>query len=150
VDVIDDRPLALVTLLLVAAAHLGFQLTVSLVVYPALREVDDGAWPVAHERHARRIAPLVGAIYVPLVLVLAWTAATEPRAAGTWLALVGGALSVVTTTVIAAPLHGRLGGAAERPQLLRDLSRADRIRTVGAAACVAGAVMLLAGWSSGP
>jgi len=150
VDVIDDRPLALVTLLLVAAAHLGFQLTVSLVVYPALREVDDDAWPVAHARHARRIAPLVGALYVPLVLVLAWTAATEPQAAGTWLALVGGGLSVVTTAAIAAPLHGRLGGETERPQLLRDLSRADRIRTAGAVVCVAGAVMLLAGWSSGP
>ena len=106
--VIDDRPLVLVTLLLVAAGHLGFQLTVSLVVYPALGEVGDEAWPAAHERHARRIAPLVGALYLPLVLVLAWTAATEPEAAGTWLALIGGALSVVTTAAIAAPLHGRL------------------------------------------
>ena len=119
--VIDDRPLVLVTLLLVAAGHLGFQLTVSLVVYPALGEVGDEAWPAAHERHARRIAPLVGALYVPLVLVLAWTAATEPEAAGTWLALIGGALSVVTTAAIAAPLHGRLGRASERPELLRDL-----------------------------
>jgi hypothetical protein len=144
VDVSSDRPLALVALLLVAAAHLGFQLTVSLVVYPALRDVDDEAWPVAHERHARRIAPLVGAIYVPLVLVLAWTAAREPQAVGTWLALVGGALSVVTTAAIAAPLHGRLGGATERPELLRDLSRADRIRTVGAVVCVVGAVLLSA------
>ena len=143
-DVIADRPLALVTLLLVAAGHLGFQLTVSLVVYPALAEVGADSWRVAHERHARRIAPLVGAIYVPLVLVLAWTAATEPQATGTWLALVGGALSVVTTAVIAAPLHGRLGGAAERPELLRDLCRADRIRTVGAVVCVVGAVLLLA------
>jgi hypothetical protein len=144
VDVIDDRPLALVTLLLVAAGHLGFQLTVSLVVYPALAEVGDEGWRVAHERHARRIAPLVAALYVPLVLVLAWTAATEPQATGTWLALVGGALSVVTTAAIAAPLHGRLGRAAERPELLRDLSRADRIRTVGAVVCVVGAVLLLA------
>ena len=143
-DVIADRPLALVTLLLVAAGHLGFQLTVSLVVYPALADVGADSWRVAHERHARRIAPLVGAIYVPLVLVLAWTAATEPQATGTWLALVGGALSVVTTAAIAAPLHGRLGGATERPELLRDLCRADRIRTVGAVVCVVGAVLLLA------
>nr|WP_300047991.1 hypothetical protein [uncultured Nocardioides sp.] len=142
-DVIDDRPLVLVTLLLVAAGHLGFQLTVSLVVYPALGEVGDEAWPAAHARHARRIAPLVGALYVPLVLVLAWTAATEPEAAGTWLALVGGALSVVTTAAIAAPLHGRLGRASERPELLRDLTRADRIRTTGAVVCVVGAVLLL-------
>ena len=151
-DVIDDRPLVLVTLLLVAAGHLGFQLTVSLVVYPALAEVVDEAWPVAHERHARRIAPLVGAIYVPLVLVLAWTAATAPQAAGTWLALVGGALSVLSTAAIAAPLHGRLATvpAGERPQLLGDLGRVDLIRTVGAVVCLLGAVLLLTGWSSGP
>ena len=150
--VIDDRPLVLVTLLLVAAGHLGFQLTVSLVVYPALGEVGDEAWPAAHEGHSRRIAPLVGALYVPLVLVLAWTAAREPQAAGTWLALVGGALSVVTTAVIAAPLHGRLGRAtaAERTDLLGDLGRVDLIRTVGAVMCLLGAVMLLAGWSNGP
>lgn len=149
---IDDRSLALVTLLLIAAGHLGFQLTVSLVVYPALGEVGDESWRVAHERHARRIAPLVGAIYVPLVLVLAWTAATEPQATGTWLALVGGALSVVTTAAIAAPLHGRLATvpAAERTELLGDLGRVDLIRTVGAVVCLLGAVMLLAGWSDGP
>ena len=75
-------------LLVVAGAHLGFQLTVSLVVYPALREVDADAWSVAHERHSRRIAPLVGALYVPLVLVLASAAVAEPEASGTWLALV--------------------------------------------------------------
>ena len=131
-------------LLLVAAGHLGFQLTVSLVVYPALGEVGDEAWPSAHERHSRRIAPLVGALYVPLVLALAWAAESEPQAAGTWLALVGGALSVVTTAAVAAPLHGRLGRATERPELLRDLSRADRIRTAGAVACLVGAVLLLA------
>ena len=150
--VIDDRPLVLVTLLLVAAGHLGFQLTVSLVVYPALGEVGDEAWPAAHERHARRIAPLVGALYVPLVLVLAWTAATEPEAAGTWLALIGGALSVLSTAAIAAPLHGRLAtvSAGERTQLLGDLGRVDQIRTVGAVVCLLGAVLLLTGWSSGP
>ena len=81
-DVIDDRPLVLVTLLLVAAGHLGFQLTVSLVVYPALAEVGDEAWPVAHERHARRIAPLVGALYVPLVLVLGWDEVAAREQAG--------------------------------------------------------------------
>ena len=131
-------------LLLVAAAHLGFQLTVSLAVYPALREVDADAWPVAHERHSRRIAPLVGALYVPLVLVLASAAVAEPEASGTWLALVGGALSVVTTAAIAAPLHGRLGTAADRGELLRALGQADVIRTIGAAVCLVGAVLLVA------
>lgn len=131
-------------LLLVAAAHLGFQLTVSLVVYPALREVDADAWPVAHERHSRRITPLVGALYVPLVLVLASAAVAEPEASGTWLALVGGAVSVVTTAAIAAPLHGRLGTTADRGELLRALGQADVIRTIGAAVCLVGAVLLVA------
>lgn len=133
-------------LLLVAAAHLGFQLTVAVVVYPALREVGDDSWSGAHERHSRRIAPLVGVIYVPLVLALAWTAATRPHAGGTWLALAGGALSVVTTAVLAAPMHGRLATvpAAERPELLGALGRADLIRTVGAVVCLVGAVLLLA------
>ncbi|HSF35562.1 MAG TPA: hypothetical protein VLA70_05570 [Nocardioides sp.] len=133
-------------LLLVAAAHLGFQLTVAVVVYPALREVGDEAWPAAHARHARRIAPLVGALYVPLVLALAWAAASNPHAGGTWLALAGGALSVVTTAVLAAPMHGRLATvpAAERPELLGALGRADLIRTVGAVVCLVGAVLLLA------
>lgn len=133
-------------LLLAAAAHLGFQLTVAAVVYPALREVGDEAWSGAHERHSRRIAPLVGVLYVPLVIALAWVAATEPQATGTWLALVGGALSVLTTAVLAAPLHGRLATvpAVERAELLDTLGRVDLVRTAGAVLCLVGAVVLLA------
>lgn len=131
-------------LLLVAAAHLGFQLTVDLVVYPALREAPDDAWDEAHARHSRRIAPLVALLYVPLVLLLGWTLAVAPRAEGTWLAVAGGALAVVTTAALAAPMHGRLSSvpARERPDLLRALGRVDRIRTVGAAVCLVGAVLL--------
>lgn len=136
-------------LLLVAAAHLGFQLTVAQVVYPALRDVGavgDEAWSAAHERHSRRIAPLVGVLYVLLVAALTWTTATEPTAAGTWLALLGGALAVLTTAVLAAPMHGRLATvpAAERPELLGALGRADLVRTLGAAVCLLGAVLLVA------
>lgn len=133
-------------LLLVAAAHLGFQLTVVLVVYPALGEVPPDTWSGAHERHSRRIVPLVAALYPPLVLLLGWAVATEPRAAGAWLAVVGGLLSVVTTAAVAAPVHGRLSSvpAADRPALMRRLHRADRVRTVGALLCVAGSVWLVA------
>ena len=49
-------------LLLLAGMHLGFQLTVDLVVYPALGEVTDGEWTRAHERHSRRITPVVAAV----------------------------------------------------------------------------------------
>ena len=132
-------------LLLVAAAHLGFQLTVDLVVYPALGDVGADAWPAAHDRHSRRIVPLVALLYPALVLLLAWTVVAEPGEAGSWVALAGGLLAVVTTAAVAAPVHGRLSrvGAAERAHLVRRLDRADRVRTVGAVACVAGALVLI-------
>ncbi len=132
-------------LLLVAGAHLGFQLTVDLVVYPALGEVGSAAWPRAHAAHSRRITPVVGLVYVPLVLVLGWAVVAEPRAVGTWVAVAGGLLAVVTTAAVAAPIHGRLSsvGEDERVVLLARLGRADRVRTVGAVLCALGAVVLV-------
>ena len=132
-------------LLLAAGLHLGFQLTVDLVVYPALGEVEPDAWPRAHARHSRRITPVVGLVYVPLVIVLGWTLVAEPRSVGTWLAVAGGLLAVVTTATVAAPVHGRLSSVApaERPVLLSRLDSADRIRTLGAVVCVVGAVVLI-------
>lgn len=139
-DLADPAP----WLLLVAAAHLGFQLTVDLVVYPALADVSEGAWATAHDRHSRRIVPLVAALYPPLVLLLGWAVVVEPRSAGAWLAVAGGLLSVGTTAAVAAPTHGRLSsvGAADRPALMRRLDRADRVRSVGAVVCVVGALVL--------
>ncbi|MBI4900427.1 MAG: hypothetical protein HY829_08115 [Actinobacteria bacterium] len=132
-------------LLLVAAAHLGFQLTVDLVVYPALGEVGPEGWASAHAGHSRRITPVVALVYVPLVLVIGWELVDRPDAVGTWLALAGGLLSVATTAAVAAPTHGRLSSvdADERAVLLARLSRADRVRTLGAVVCVVGAVLLV-------
>ncbi len=131
-------------LLLVAGAHLGFQLTVDLVVYPALAEVGRDGWADAHAAHSRRITPVVALVYVPLVLVLGWTVAAEPDAGGTWVAVAGGLLAVLTTAAVAAPLHGRLStaDADARSALLNRLARADRVRTVGAVICAVGAVLL--------
>ncbi|KRE93974.1 hypothetical protein ASG76_11185 [Nocardioides sp. Soil774] len=133
-------------LLLAAAAHLGFQVTVDLVVYPALGEVPREAWFVAHDRHSRRITPVVALVYPPLVVLLGWAAVAEPRSTGTWVAVAGGLLAVGATAAVAAPTHGRLSSAsvAERPALMRRLDRADRVRTIGAVVCVVGAVLLLA------
>ena len=141
-------------LLLVAAAHLGFQLTVDLVVYPALGEVPGGVWAVAHDRHSRRIVPLVALLYPPLVLLLGWACVAEPRSPATWVAIAGGLLAVAH--------HRGRGGAHPRsavvgdrarsgPALMRRLDRADRVRSVGAVvvrhrrpvACVAGALSAL-------
>ena len=133
-------------LLLVAAAHLGFQVTVDLVVYPALGEVPREAWFVAHDRHSRRITPVVALIYPPLVLLLGWTVIAEPRGIATWLAAAGGLVAVGATAGVAAPVHGRLSIApvADRRRLMRLLDRVNRVRTIGAVVCVAGAVLLVA------
>lgn len=135
-------------LLLVAAAHLGFQATVTVLVYPALREVAPDDWARGHAQHSRRIVPLVAVLYLPLVALLAWAAMGHPAEPGTWLAVAGGVLSVGTTAAVAAPLHGRLGGAVsrdDRARLTRRLLAADRVRTAGALLCVAGAVWLTTG-----
>lgn len=131
-------------LLLLAGLHLGFQLTVDLVVYPALGEVTPDAWASAHAGHSRRITPVVAAIYPPLVLALVWAVSVAPHEAGTWVAVAGGLLSVVTTAAVAAPAHGRLSSvsADQRSDLMRRLDRADRVRTAGAVVCAAGAVWL--------
>lgn len=132
-------------LLAVAAAHLGFQATVDLVVYPALAEVAPGDWEHAHARHSRRIVPLVAVLYPSLLGLLGWAVLTRPDAAGSWLALLGGVLAMATTAGFAAPAHGRLASApaTERVALLRGLVLADRVRTAGAAICLVGALLLV-------
>ena len=133
-------------LLLVAGLHLGFQLTVDLVVYPALAEVAPARWASAHAAHSRRITPVVGLVYLPLVLAVGWAVVAEPDSVGAWVAAAGGLLAVATTATVAAPLHGRLASADEhaRPALLARLARADRVRTAGAVGCVVGALLLAA------
>lgn len=134
-------------LVLLAGAHLGFQLTVDRVVYPALAEVGREPWARSHAAHSRRITPVVAAIYPALVLVVAWQLLAHPGVAAGWVAAAGGLLAVVTTALVAAPTHGRLGRdvtEGERQRLLRRLARADHVRTLGALVCAAGAALLLA------
>ena len=134
-------------LLLVAAAHLGFQATVTVMVYPALRDVAPDDWTRSHTMHSRRIVSLVGVLYLPLVALLGWAALTHASEPATWLAMAGGVLSVGTTAAVAAPLHGQLGGAVsrdDRVRLTRRLLAADRVRALGALVCLVGAVWLAA------
>ncbi len=60
--------------------------------------------------------------------------------------MAGGLLAVLTTAAVAAPTHGRLASApaTARPELLRRLDRADRVRTLAAVVCLAGALLLVA------
>lgn len=130
-----------VALLVATAVHLGFQVTVSAVVYPALADVPDDAWERAHLAHSRRIAGLVVLVYGALLLVLGWALLTLPLGVGLLLAAGGTTLALLTTAVLAAPTHGRLGGG-RTPELVQRLLRADRVRTLGAAASVVGALLV--------
>lgn len=127
-------------LLLTAALHLGFQLTVTVVVYPALADVAEVDWAVAHAAHSRRISVVVALAYLPLLGVGLWALAFGPVGAGLLVATAGAAVSFLTTASVAAPTHGRLG-SGRTDELVRRLLAADRVRLVGAVICLAGALL---------
>lgn len=132
--------MATTTALLLAATalHAGFQLTVTLVVYPALVRVPPERWAEAHARHSRGIAPLVTLVYG--AALVACVAATLSRpTAGVWVADLGTLAAFVLTATLAAPTHARLGSGPE-PVLLRRLLVADRGRCAAAVLAVAGAL----------
>lgn len=112
-----------------AALHLGFQLTVSVLVYPALSRVDDQHWREEHRRHSRAITPLVGVVYALLVLTGVWVLATGPSAVAL-VAVVAAGFSLLVTATLAAPTHGKL--TDHDPELVRRLLLVDRLRTLGA------------------
>ena len=146
-------------MLLVAAAllHLGFQLTVSALVYPALAavasgedsaaemsagEVSAGEWSAAHTAHSRRIVPLVGLTYALLFAALVRALVVGPFTGWLVVAGAGALLTVLTTAFAAAPTHGRLGAGRDQ-ELLERLRRVDLVRLAGAVACALGSV----GWA---
>lgn len=134
-------------LALAAAVHLGFQTTVTVLVYPALAEVGDDAWRGAHDRHSRRIVAIVALVYLA---VLASCAARlrDGLDAATLVSFAGSALALGTTAFAAAPLHGRLGALADprdRGPLLVRLLRVDRVRWLGTVVAAAGALVALGG-----
>ena len=125
-------------LLAAAALHLGFQVTVTVLVYPALAAESADRWGPAHARHTRRILPLVVVIYGLLVIALGTAFVTGPIDGGLMVAAAGAALALGTTAIAAGPLHGRL---RLRDQLMIDrLLRVDRLRAAGAVICVIGAI----------
>jgi hypothetical protein len=150
-----DSELALVSLAMASALHLGFQLTVTMVVYPALARVDEAGWGVAHGRHSRAITPIVVLVYGALLVTGAWAVSVVARGGDggadlggaptlwVWVCLAGAVLAMLATAVVEAPLHGLLGRG--RDQALVDrLLRGDRVRAVGAVVSVVGAVLALA------
>ncbi|MCW2816449.1 MAG: hypothetical protein JWN84_3904 [Nocardioides sp.] len=130
----------LVAFALVAAAHAGFQLTVTVLVYPALVEVERSAWDGAHGRHSRRIVPLVALLYAGLVGTGGVLVADGPGVLG-WVALAAAAGALATTAGFAAPIHGRL--RAESDVLRRTLLLVDWVRCAFAVVSAVAAVVAL-------
>lgn len=124
-------------LLAATGLHAGFQLTVTLVVYPALAGVPAADWSPAHDAHSRRIAPLVGLVYgAALAAGVAGVLVTP--SGGTVTALVGTLAAILVTATSAAPTHGRLGRGRDEA-LVRRLLRADRLRCLAAVVALVGA-----------
>jgi hypothetical protein len=123
-----------------AALHLGFQATVTVVVYPALASVPEADWAGAHAAHSRRISSVVALAYLPLLGVGLWALVSGPLSPGLVVCAVGAAVSFLATALVAAPTHGRLGRGRADP-LVRRLLVADRVRLLGAVICAVGAML---------
>lgn len=124
------------------ALHLGFQLTVSSLVYPALADLPPDLWTRAHGRHSRRIVPLVVLTYALVLVALGAGFWVGPVSFWLVASAAGTALALLTTAVGAAPLHGRLG-AGHDTALVTRLVWVDRLRSIGAAVAPVAAV----GWA---
>lgn len=119
------------------ALHLGFQLTISAVTYPALLSTCDEAWAATHADHGRRITPVVAIVYAAVLGALSWALSSDPTP-GVILATLGSALSLSTTAFVAAPTHSALA-SGRTPRQVRRLRSADALRTAGALVAALGA-----------
>ena len=132
-----------VVLLVVATAvHAGFQLTVTSVVYPALAAVEPDGWSQAHDAHSRAITPVVVLTYGGLLLGAIAALWARPTDVWVWVAAGGVLLTFGATAFWAAPTHAQLGRGS-RPELVRRLILADRVRLLGAVIALLGAVIAL-------
>lgn len=129
-------------LVLASGAHLGFQLTVTLVVYPALADVGPDRWARAHDAHSRRITPVVAVVYAGLLAAVVASLLAGPVDTGTLVASAAAGCSMLLTAGGAAPLHGRLGRGHDEG-VVRRLLAVDRLRLIGAVVGAAGAVAAL-------
>lgn len=130
-----------VALLAATAAHLGFQATVTVLVYPALARLPQTGWTAGHRAHSRAITPVVAVVYGTLLLTGGWALWSGPDA-WTWVALAATATAMAVTALAAAPAHGRLA-AGHDPERIRRLLRTDRLRTAAAAVALIAAVAAL-------
>lgn len=129
-------------LLAASAAHAGFQVTVTVLVYPALLRAEPFA--PAHRRHSRAIAPVVAVVYGSLLAAGAVRVAAGALDPASWVALGGAAVALLATALVAAPTHGRLA-AGRTDRLARRLTRADLVRAAGAVTGLVGALAAAVG-----
>ncbi len=129
---------AVVAFALASALHAGFQLTVTVLVYPVLAGRGAAEWRVAHARHSRAIAPLVAVVYGALVVVGGWLVVEGPDLVG-WMALTAALATFALTAAAAAPTHGRLTDRDDA--LVTRLLVADRWRCACAVACAVLAIV---------
>jgi hypothetical protein len=127
-------------LLAASALHAGFQLVVTLLVYPALAATPADRWPAAHAAHTRRVTPVVGLVYGALLVAGAVTVAGGPGVPQV-VAVAASGVAVAVTAAFAAPAHSRLAHGLDG-RVLRRLLGADRVRL---AAAVTAAVAALVG-----
>jgi len=114
-----------------AALHAGFQLVVTVVVYPAFARVRPQDWPAHHRAHSRRISVVVAFVYALLVSTCVWALWEGFGGVATSVAVVANAVAVLVTAAVAAPAHSRMAGArGERD--LTVLLVADRVRCAAA------------------
>jgi len=128
-----------VALLVTTAVHVGFQATVTLLVYPALARVAPADWADAHAVHSRRITPLVAVVYGGVLVSCVGALLSRPQDLGVLVAAVGTAGALLITATVAAPTHGRLG-AGRTAHLVTRLLVADRLRLTLALVAALGAV----------
>jgi len=119
-------------LLLASAVHAGFQITVTLVVYPALVGSRPEDWGAVHDAHSRRIGLVVVAVYGLLAIACLLVLLRGPYGVAPLVAVAAHGVAGLTTALVAAPLHGRLGRVGPRAELLARLLVADRVRAVAA------------------
>jgi hypothetical protein len=127
---------------LAAAAYLGFQLTVRLVIYPQFARVPARAFAGFERAHRRLITPLVAPLFGALALSTAGLLVVGPRAPGVAAAaLLAGVLAA--TAFGAVPQHAVLSRGFD-PPAYRRLLRWDTVRVVLAAGQLALGVVVLA------
>lgn len=135
-----------VTVLLVAATalHLGFQLVVTALVYPALLAAPEERWAAEHDAHRRRITPVVAVVYGLLAAACGAQLLGGPRDGWSLLAVGACAAVVVVTATTAGPAHGALAARGRSAALVQRLRRADALRLAGAVVAAAAAAVAAA------